>query len=226
MFMSFPSSPKSFVFMALILAGVGAGAWGVVHYSGKTTQVADGPQIPDEYSLEKIKAAMKEDPTSRRDKMREFWERKDLTDEQREKIGDNLRQVMEEEQDTRINDYFSASPEDREKILDKQIDEMEQRRKEFEARRAEEEKKERTEEDEKEREKRREEWRKRAANQTPAQRQAATEGRNPDKSAKRMEYMAAMQKRMAARGIQPPRFGPGGGRGGPGGGGPRRGPGG
>lgn len=216
--MSFPNSPKSFALIGVILAALGGGAWGVAHYSN-SAPADTGPAIPDEYSVAKIKAAMKDDPKTRGDKMREFMERKDLTDEQREKIGDNLRQAFEEEMDNRVNEYFAAKPEDRDAILDKQIDEMEQRRKDFEARREQEEKDAKKADDEKERDKRREEWRKREASKSQTQRKSDFESRDPDKRAQRASYFRAVQARMAARGIQGGRFGPWGGGRGPGGGG-------
>jgi hypothetical protein len=228
--MAATSSPKTFAIVGLIVAGLGGGAWGVMHYSSTKADAA-GPQIPDEFSVDKIKAMSKEDPGATFEKMRALRDRTDLTDEQREKIRENGRQVMEERMDERMNEYFAAKPEEQEAILDKQIDEMEKFRKDMEARRAEEEKKEKSEEDEKEREKRREEWRKNMGDRSQSQRKMDSEKRDPNKMAQRMTYWSAMGKRMAARGIQPPRFGPGGGgrgMGGPGGGGggPRRGPGG
>ena len=227
--MSLSASPKTFGIVGVVLAGLAGGAWGVVHFSGREP-IETGPAIPDEYSVEKMRAALKEQPGPQWDKVREFWERQDLSDEQREKIWENWRQVQDEQEDAKMNEYFSATPEEREKILDREIDEREARRKEMEAQWAKDEavRESRREEDEKTREKRREEWAKRMGGQTQAERKTRSESRDPDKRAQRNAFRDAMHSRMAARGIEPPRGGRWGGRGpgGPGGGGPRRGPGG
>ena len=115
-----------------------------------------------------------------------------------------------------MDEYYAAkTDEDRDAILDKQIDEFEQRRKEWEARRKEQEKK---------------DIKKADPNaqrggpfgpQSREDRKEKAESRNPDQTARQMAYFAAVRKRMGERGISAPSFGPGGqgGIGGPGGGG-------
>jgi hypothetical protein len=68
----------------------------------------------------------------------------------------------------------------------------------------------REQEREKEREKWRENMRKMWAGKSQAERKKDSESRNPNQMAQRMAYWNAMSKRMQARGIQPPRWGPGG----------------
>lgn len=224
--------PKTSKIVALSLVGVlaaGAAVWGVVHSGEKKAEEPVLAAVPDEYSIDKLRAVSKEDPGKAFDQMRETMDRKDLTEEQRMQIGDNMRTVMEEQMQARMDEYYRAPEAEREAILDRQIDElqkfrkrMEERREKEEAERAAEGKQMTEEERQKEREKRMEQWRKREATKSKAQRKQESESRNPNQMAQRFAYWGAMNKRMQARGIEPPRFGPGGGGpGGPGGGGRR-----
>ncbi|OWY70148.1 hypothetical protein B7486_17770 [cyanobacterium TDX16] len=169
--------------------------------------------IPKDATMEERVAAM--------DKLRDQMRDEKLTDEQRRKLGESMRATWEGEMQKRVNEYFNADPAERDAILDKHIDEMEQWRKMMDERRekeeqaAEEEGK--TEEEiEKEREKEREKWRDRMKSRSREERKKDSETRDPNEQAQRMAYFSAMRKQMEKRGIQAP-MGPGGR--GPGGGG-------
>jgi hypothetical protein len=203
---------------ALLLVVVGIG-WAL---SGGTE---DEPKstLPEELSVESLKAKAEEDPG----KLREAFEQRDsedLTEEQRRELRQNLREVRRSMMDTRVDEYFAAAEEDRQAILDRHIDEFRERMKEWEQRR-----RERQERREQDRERRRgpPDW---ARSQTREERKTQSESRDPDDMARHMAYMTAMRQRMSERGIEDPRGrgGPGRGpegrgRGGPGRGGPGRG---
>src|SRR5262249_35277006 len=139
------------------------------------------------------------------DAIRQAMDNKDLTDAQRDQIRDNMRKVWEERMNSNINEYYAASGDEKKKVLDKHIDEMQ---KFMEERRKRDEKM--TEE---ERQKERDRWRNGGpggpGGQGPSreQRMARSQSRNPDRMAKFMGYTAAMQERMKERGIQPPPWG-------------------
>jgi hypothetical protein len=202
---------------AWLLAGVGAlvlagGAWGTMSFVGRKPATA---------------IASVQDPMKAMDNFRKEMDRKDLTDQERDKLVMNMRSFREEQEEKRVEEYYTAKPEDRTAIINRHIDEMEKWRKEREARMAEEAEKAKAdgkseEELNKEREKRRDEWRKREEGKSREERKAESESRDPNARARERAYRSAMRKQMTARGIEPPRFGGMGGRGGPGGpGGPR-----
>lgn len=230
--MSVSSSPKTFVIAGALIAALGGGAWGVAYFAGGAKDAeANTTALPEEYTVEKIKASATEDPAVVMERMRNFMDRTDLTDEQREQARKNMREAMEQIMQQRVDEYYAAkTDEEKNAVLDKHIDEFQKFAKAMEERRRQEEEKEAAEENDPEkkaeREKRREEMRNRWANRSQAERKADSETRDPNKSAQRMAYFGAMMRRSAERGIQMPRFGGPGGRGmgGPGGG--RRGPGG
>ena len=129
----------------------------------------------------------------------------------------------EAEMDQRMDAYFALStPKDRQKYLDKLIDEMEARRREWERRAttrpATSQPTSRPTSRPTTQQRGGGDWQQRAA--------ARQDSTPPDKRARRVEFMAAMRARMQQRGIQPGRGGPGGWRGGGGGGGGRGGDGG
>lgn len=197
------------------------GGWVIAsHFLGQhEEQVAIS--IPRDASLEDRFEAV--------EKLREQMRREDLSDEEREKLGERMRQMWESEVQARVNEYFEADPERREDIINRHIDDMEKWRKLMDGRRDEEDRKARDEgkseeEIEKEREARRERWRERMRSASREERKERSETRNPNETAQRMAYFGAMRKQMEKRGIQPPGP-PGGGPGGRGpfGGGPPRG---
>ncbi|MGH7179655.1 MAG: hypothetical protein ACREJC_19930 [Tepidisphaeraceae bacterium] len=150
-----------------------------------------------------------------REKLRKAVDDGQLT---RDEVRDAMWQRREAETDKQVDGYFALpTQKERDKYLDKMIDGMEARRKEFERRAATQPARNR------DRERGpttgpttqpRQDWQQRMA-----QRQDNTP---PDKRAQRIEFRRAMQQRMTQRGIAPPQ----GGRGGFGGGGPRPGGGG
>src|SRR5207244_3593020 len=153
--------------------------------------------------------------------VREAMDRKDLTEAQREEIRHNAWAAREARMEARMNEYFGAPANQKQAILDHQIDEMQA----FMA-------------------KRRAEWdQRRAAGSQPAwgggpgnanagsngnqngqngggqgrgggreQRKNRSESQDPQQQAKRMAYFSAMHARAEQRGIQMPSWG--GGRGG------------
>jgi hypothetical protein len=190
----------------LLAAG---GVWGWTHYAAKA---------PSDDELSQLRAQATADPNALFGKMRDTMRDEKLTDDQRRKMMDNMRTVFEEQMDKRVDEYYTAKPEDREEILDRHIDEFEKFRREREKEREEAEAK------GEDREKDREQWRKRMSERSRAERKADSEKRDINKMARRMAYFNAVRQQMQKRGIEPPRWGgPGGpgGRGGPGG--PRRG---
>ena len=91
--------------------------------------------------LEKVKQMQKEMAGAPSDQRRERWDdlRKEidkLTPEQRDKLRGDRWAERERQMDKRVKDYFAASPSKRKEILDKQIADDENRRKQREARRA------------------------------------------------------------------------------------------
>ena len=59
-----------------------------------------------------------------------------LSPDQRREVRDQMREGFQRRMDQQIKEYFALPPKDRTAYLDKQINEMEKRRKEWEARRA------------------------------------------------------------------------------------------
>lgn len=202
------NNSKTLLITCLSIAVLGAGAWGL--------SAALSKPRPSETDL--LLAQAKEDPGKLMDKLRD----ENMSEEERDKLRRSMREGFESRMDEAVNEYFNAKPEDREAVLNKHIEEMEKWRKRMEDRQREEEEKANAEgkspeEIEKEREKRREEWRKNREGRSQEERKADSETRDPNQRAQRMAYRSAMRKQMQARGIEPPRFGPGGGgRGGPG----------
>lgn len=173
--------------------------------------------LPKELSVASLKERF-EDPERAGPMMRETFEREDLSDAQRQALRSNMRQVFRDMMNERVDEYFTASEEDKVAVLDRHIDEFMERMERF--RQMREQQRQDSEEDAEARERRREEGRRRWGGGTTEQRKARSESRNADEMARHMVYMTAMRSRMAERGINMPRFGPG--RGGPGG--PGRGP--
>jgi hypothetical protein len=110
------------------------------------------------------------------------------------------RRVVFAEREVRIekemDEYFDApTPEAKEQILDRRIDEMQVERAKHEQERAEREPTTRPDRLGSDR------------NMSPQDRKTRSETRNPDLMAKRMEYFRLLRERMKARGIEPPRWG-------------------
>lgn len=191
------------------LAAVGGAVWAV---AGNHADKKPTVEIPQQFAVDNLKKM--EPGPGMWDQMRELRDRKDLTDEQRDQIRDNMRSVMEARFKERIDEYYSAKGEDKKKILDKHIDEMQKFREQMEARRNQEGNqaggppggdRPRGDGD------RGQGGRGGPGGGSREQRMTRTQSRNPDQMAKRMAYMAAVNERMKERGMQP--FGGGGPRG-------------
>lgn len=158
----------------------------------------------------------------------QLWEqmrRTDLTDAERDALREQMRAAWEARIDKRLNEYYTASSQaDKDAILDRHIEEMDQDRQDWERRRAEREKEGATTQPTAGQQGPRRPGRPNFAAMSTQERKARSESRNPDQRARMMAYFSALRARAAERGIQLP-MGPGGGPGGPGrgmGGGPPR----
>jgi len=115
----------------------------------------------------------------------------------RQQRGEFFHQAM----DSRVNTYFSTPPEERTKYLDKIIDEMGSMRRQgpppgMRDRRPD-----------------ANGFRERFQNAKPSERRAMQESSDPEQRARQRMFFQAMRTRMQQRGMQMPRFGPGGGGG-------------
>jgi hypothetical protein len=213
---------KVVLISGLLVAGVAAGVW--AYTAGSEPEKTS--TLPAELSAEAIKAMAEKDPG----KVFEAMGRDDLTEEQRRELMRNSREAMESMIDERVNEYYAAAESERQAILDRHIDEFQERRKEWDARRKEwQERREKEDAESKDEEKKedgegeRRGWRGRFASMSRQDHKERVESRDPDKTAQRMAYFAAAMARAQARGIGmggPGMRGPGGPGGrGPGGGG-------
>jgi len=204
-------SPQSWIIAAASITVVGGSVWALSRGGNASAGVA----IPKELSVEALKTQAAAEPGRMLNTVRDTMRRDDLTDEQRRQVAENMRTVWQDTMQKRVDAYYAAaSDEDRKALLDRQIDEFEQRRKEWEERRREDEKK--AGRDAAEREPG---FRGLFGPQSKEERKERSESRDPDKAARQMAYFSALRERMAERGIKAP-SGPGGGFGG-GPGGPR-----
>lgn len=215
-------TPRVLAALAAGLLVVIAAVWGYSAWSGDDKE--SSASLPTELSYEALKAeAQKEDPTAFMEKMHQTRQREDLTEQQRREAFDNVRKVWESMLDDRIDEYYAAADDQKNGVLDRQIDEFTEQMERMRAQREqwERERAEREAEDGEERgpESRRSSWRQRFSEMTPQQRKERSESRDPDRTARRMAYFTAVRQRMAERGIEMP-FGRGRGRGS----GPPRGP--
>ena len=128
------------------------------------------------------------------DDLMELWQGDDLTDEQREALGENLRTIWENHIGDVAEEYFAAAPEEKERILDKQIDEwkefMDRMRAYHEANK-----------DDPEYQKRQEERMQRWRKPTKEDRKERQESVNPDRQMKMFYMFGQMQKRAQERGM-------------------------
>lgn len=199
---------KTLIIAGVLVVALGAGAWGL------TVAFSEPPRDDTRQLL----AQSPEDAAKLFDEMRRKMDDPSLTDEQRNKFREEFDRLRDARQDEAVAEYYAAKDEDREAVLNKHIDEFEKWRKMREDREREEEEKAKAdgkteEEREKEREQERDRWRKMRENRSKEQRKADSESRNPNQRAQRMAYRRAMREQMKARGIEPPRWGGGGGRG-------------
>jgi hypothetical protein len=199
------------VFIAVGSLVVVGGAWALL---GGSTAEQSPSGLPAELSVASLKKTSK-DPSKMRESMRESFRRDDLTDEQRTELRGNMRQVWTSALNERVDEYYNAPEANREAMLDRHIDDMAERRKQWEARRRE------REAERKDGESGENRQRPRFASASRQERQQRSESRNPDQSARAMVYFNNLRVRAAERGVEMPGRGPGrsgGGRGGRGGG--------
>lgn len=198
-----PPRRRWILLSSLIVVLAAAGVWG---YSHSGEEAAPESALPEEFSKEKL-AALADNPGEMFRTIRLAMDRTDLTDQQKDALRESAFELREAREQAEVDRYFAASDSERQAILDEAIDRMEQWRRD------------------------REKERNRAGSQpsdrrdrrdrpppSQAERKTRSETRSPDQQARQMAYRKAMRERMQQRGIQPPRWGGPGGRGGPGGG--------
>ena len=190
-------SGKVYFGIGILTLALGAGVWGL------TMSYADGEPslLPEELSVASLKTRIAEDPDQFRRTMRE---QQDLTDEQRRELRRNMRTVFTSMMTERLDEYFAAAPDEQNEVLDRHIDEMQERMKKWREQREQRQSAEadRRKEGEGDREEWRERMRQRRANETSEQRKTRSESRDPDQTARRMAYFQAVQSRMSERGIE------------------------
>lgn len=144
----------------------------------------------------------------RRDLEREMWRTtRDLDEQQREKLFENMQRGFER----RLDEFFALSPEDRVKMLDKEIDRMEEMQKRWQERRRrsaeEREKSGQSGEQSADRGDRGRGGRGFSRSSDPKQRQdrfrRLLDRTTPERRAKMGEFFLAMQQRRQARGLPP-----------------------
>jgi hypothetical protein len=193
-----------------LIVATGA-TWGIWAWS--RTREANPSKLPGEYSVEALQTQTR-NPAQAMETVNGLVQREDLTDEQRREAFENLRKVREARFEENIDEYFAAAPEERNAVLDRQIDEWQQFMKEMEKHRDDwRQARERMRENQNENQNQSNESRRdrgRSRFRTREGRQAFSEGHDPDRTARRMSYFSAMRKRMSERGIEMP--GPGRGR--------------
>ena len=199
---------------ALLIGGAGmlvviAGVFAVTTLTGDAESAST---LPKELSVTALKAEAA-NPRQAMERVREAFNREDLTDEQRQELRTNMREVWRSAMQERLNEYFAASPEQQVVILDRQIDEMLEGRQRREAERA------NRQGPEGQRANRgqgdnqaqptdgqrrgRGSWsRGDRPRPTQQERKQRSEARNPDETAQRMAYYTAMRARMQERGIE------------------------
>ncbi len=203
------------VLVAASLLVLGGAAFGVV-----SLVKARRSAVPAEFTIAALKADAK-DPHKMFEKVHEAMSRPELSDQQREAIHDNARAVMEAQMDVRMNAYFAAPQAQRKAIIDRDLDEMQARMKEWQQRRPRDESG-RAPGDRPQGSARRDaqapgspppgggpQADRRGGprgdhNSTPQERKTRSESRDPDKTARRTAYFTAMRQRAEERGIQMP----------------------
>ncbi|HSW46090.1 MAG TPA: hypothetical protein VLM89_11020 [Phycisphaerae bacterium] len=221
----------------VVVATVGVLALGAAVWGGVSLSKGKKSTLPRELSAEAIKAAAN-DPGQIFEKVRQAMESGNLTEEQRHELRENVHEVMEAQMDKRLDEYFTAPASQKQAILDRHIDEMQARMKDWPQRR---------EREGTDRRPATADGRPRPGGsagteaargggsggsapnspgaggdgrrhwggpggRTREQEKLRSESRDPDARARRMAYFTAMRQRAEQRGIQMPMMG---GRGGP-----------
>ncbi|MCH8967001.1 MAG: hypothetical protein IID43_04940 [Planctomycetes bacterium] len=127
--------PKIIVVQVAVVLAIAGGVWGYSAWSGDASSAANA--VPPELTVEALKTQM-DDPGKLMQTVRQTMRRDDLTDEQRSEVRRNMREVWQSTMDERVDKYFAAATEkDKNVVLDRQIDEFQERMKGWEARRRE-----------------------------------------------------------------------------------------
>ncbi len=210
-------SSRTWALAGVAVLTLGGTVWGLLSWTGD-----EESDLPAELTVENLKAQVKEDPGKAMETLREASRREDLTDEQRREVFSNLREVWQTQMAERVDEYFAAADDEKEALLDRHIDEFQERMKEWSQQREkrEQERKEAEEkadsDDADDKESVRERMHRGFGSRTQRERKEHSESRDPDQSARMMAYFTAMRARANARGIS--MWGGRGGSGGHGGG--------
>lgn len=211
--LNFASPGKTVLTLALVLLPIG----GAVAWYRHDPDASKPSLLPKELSVESLKAAS-DKPEKMMATMRDSFRREDLTDEQRRELRRNMREVWRSRTTQRVNEYFSASSDEADAVLDRHLDELVSSMQAMRAARQERQKV--TKQDGSQTD--RQNWRGRMGSRSQQDRKESSESRNPDETARAMLYFNNLRARAADRGIEWP--GRGGGRGFGGGGRRGRGP--
>ena len=179
-----PSKPvlMGAVFALLLLGGICWAGFGGYFTSAEEPLVDDSP-----FSV----AALKEsDPADMMKKMRSD----DLTDEERDELRQNVRQVWRDRMDEAMNEYFTAPEDEKVAILDRQIDSWMAMRKRME------EEREADPPTEEEEQRWRERMRSRMFPDYAERKERYESGQSEDRS-RMMTYFMAARQRAEARGL-------------------------
>ncbi len=153
------------------------------------------------------------------EEMMKLMDRDDISEEDRRQLRRNMRTVWMGEMSDRAEEYFAAeTEEEKNAVLDKQIDQFQKFRERMEEMRKQRED-EGEDEDDEEAQKEREDRRRNRPVQSTDQKKERMAARSPEQSAKMMNMFMAMRNRASQRGIEMGFGRGGGGRGGPGRGG-------
>lgn len=204
------SSPRTIAVAAGVVLALGAGVWAWSARSDRTRTVST---LPKELQLETLQAKAS-GPGGLAEMFRGGFRRDDLTEAQRRELRGNVRQVFRKALKDRMEEYFNAPPDQKDSVLDAQIDQFQEQMERFRQQRREAER--RRAEGRNDQERMRQRFRQRSQDE----RKASSESRNPDDTARMMVYFSAVRSRAAQRGITMPGRGFGG-RGGGGAGGSR-----
>jgi hypothetical protein len=201
---------KKPIVITLGVLGLAAVAWRVA--VGLSTEPEFTSTLPQELRLETLQSqAQSQNPGELFAKIRETMQREDLTEEQRREFRDNMRRMRESMMDDHVDEYYAAAEDKRPEVLDRHLDELQERMSQW---RAERERRRREREAEGDRtEEQRRRWRGGFRNMSRTERKSRSESRDPDRMARRMAYRRALMDRARERGIDLP-FGRGRGPGG------------
>ncbi|MBI3834102.1 MAG: hypothetical protein HY287_07210 [Planctomycetes bacterium] len=211
-------SHNSTAFWVTIVTGtlvLGGGATALIVNSRNHAKAAKAVELPHDLTVEGITQNVVNGGGGMRS-FREAVDSESLTDAQRQQAYRNMRDVWRQQMDAHVKEFMNAkTPDEKYAVLDKHLDEMQARMKQWE-------------QDRKEREKEQKADGAGGANgggpnggrggfagMSEQERKERSESANPDQRAEHMAYFSAVQARATERGIPMP--GPGGG-GGPGGG--------